>query len=119
MAEGPYSTLHDPAMPPAPDDRMASVAAPRSLAEAIGAYLAARAAYDATEEVSGDAACDAPEWNGYLDAERALISHRCADEAERRAKVAFALTDRRFLDTIENDSLDGVSAARRFLSSLV
>lgn len=119
MAEGPYSTLHDPAMPPAPDDRMASVAAPRSLTEMIDAYLAARAAHDAAEAACGDAVYDRAEWNDYLAAERALVAHRCIDEEERRTKIAFALVDRPFLGTIKCDSLDGVSIASRFLASLI
>lgn len=91
----------------------------RSLTETIGVYLAARAAHDAVEAAHGDAAYSRPEWDAYLEAERALVSHRCADDGERRTKIAFALMDRPFLDTIERDALDGVSTASRFLSSLI
>jgi hypothetical protein len=90
-----------------------------ALFEVIAAYLSARSAYDTVEAIHGDVADQCPEWSDYLSAERALVAHRCADDGERRTKIAFALADGPLLDAVSHDHRDGEPVLNGFLRSLV
>lgn len=94
------------------------VSPPASLNEAINAYLAARHDLSLAANVHDDAAYEMPVWSDFQEAERALVNHPCANEEDRRGKIAFALADREFCETLDFGRNDGGSILTDFLRSL-
>lgn len=82
----------------------------------IEEYRKALTAYNGSLVEDDD--CDSPEWDAYIDAESALIAHPCTDDAERRAKITFATTEKALFDTLQNDRRGEVPELLRFLRSL-
>jgi len=91
----------------------------KTVTDRIAEFLSTKQAFDETILEDDDAAFDLPVWPAFQDAERALISHPCANEDDRRRKIAFALSDPYFFDTISTNTEDGVPVIKSFLRSLV
>lgn len=89
------------------------------LGKLIDAYHAARRTWEAQFEQDEDAAGEAPQWDAYWEAERAVIVFPCRTLDDVRAKAKFFLENSSPYDTIRNCSTATEETLRPFLRSLI